>query len=302
MTQSQNVEYDMYERVIKCCNENTATVTLNPAFQADLALLESKVAEINRLLGLLESGNAHSETKQDIKTAMVAFGLDVCTNLFAYGLVIQDKAIQKLSKHTKTSLGTGKEEEILQRCQNIAKKARELMSELQTKRGMQETLLTKFEESIVQFKAIKPEPRSAIQEKSTLIEEMAKAFEGADLAMTLLTSSAVNLKGIADDFYARFDKATGTISPRTSTTKIKFDVTDGITNEKITDYQYESTALNLNKTMMNARSLLIPTPHHEGSDFAISSEGYETAVKENVKIIKGKINIIKVVLMPMKAA
>ena len=302
MTRSQNVVYDMYERVIKCCNENTVTVALNPAFQADLALLESKVADMRRLSGLIESGNAHSEIKQKIKATMVVYGLDVCTNLFSYGLVIGDAAIQKLSKHTKTSLGTGKEEEILQRCQNIAKKAREFVTELQTKRGMQETLLTNFEESITQFRAIKPEPRSAIQEKSTLKEALTTAFEGADMAMTLLTSSAVNFKGIADDFYARFEKATGVISARTSTTKIKFDVTDGVTNQKIKDYQYESLALNLNKMAMNARSLLIPTSHHEGSDFAISSEGYETAVKENVKIKKGKINIIKVVLMPFRAA
>ena len=300
MTKDQNVKYDMYERVTKCCKENPAAVALNATFKADLAALDTSISEIRRLSKLINSDNAHFETKQGIKADMIALGLDVCANLFAYGLVIKDKNIEKMGKQTKTSLSTGKEEEILERCQLIAEKARELLKELQAKRGMPEMLLTKLENATVQFRDIKPEPRSAIQNKSTLIEKLAEAFANAEVAMTLMASSAVNFKGVADDFYARFEKATGIIASKTSTTKIKFVVSDGVTKESIKNFQYESTTLNLPKTLMQAKSALIPTTHHKGSDFTVSSDGYETAYIESTKIIKGKTNIIKVELMPVK--
>ena len=189
MTQEQISKFNMIERTVKFVKDNTATVETNLAFQTDFNLLESQYTEMLRLSKLIEAGNAHTENKQSIRANMIAHGLDVCTNLNCLGIVNNDKALCKMSSYTKSSLGAGKEEEVLLRCQNIADKARELLVELKTKRGMKAALLDQFEDDVIQFRAIKPEPISAQQEKSTLKTELNAVFIQADTALILLARS-----------------------------------------------------------------------------------------------------------------
>jgi hypothetical protein len=195
---------------------------------------------------------------------------------------------------------------MLERCQNIADKARGLLTELETKRGMKEVVLTKFETAIAQYRAQKPLPRSSQQDKSMLIDKLEAVFDEADVLMTLLSSSVLNFndvneasQSIASDFVARFKMASMVISAKASKTKTKFIVENGETKEKITDYNLSSTALNLNKTLLGERSMSLPTVHHKGSDFVISKDGFETVVLENQKIKRGKTNVFKVVLKPV---
>ena len=302
MTQEQICKFEMFERVIKYCNENAATVALIPAFQSDKIALENILPKIRQLAALVEADNAHTENKQSIKTDMVALGVDVCTNLMGYGLMTKDMALTKMSTHTKSSLGRGKEEEILQRCQSIAAKARMLLAQLMAKRGMHEELLTQFEDYVAQFQTIKPEPRSAMQEKTMLLTELLALFDEADLAMTLLSGSAVNFRNVADDFLARFEKATSIFAPKTARTKIKVIAENMLTKTKISGFHLESSALNLTKQIAEAKPTAFFAMYHEGSDFVITKEGFEPVILENIKIIKGKVNVIRVQMTPLKAA
>ena len=77
-------------------------------------------------------------------------------------------------------------------------------------------------------------------------------------------------------------------------------VINGETNEKMTDYTVDSSALNMNKMTMLAQASPMSTKYHKGADFVISKEGFETAVLDAEQIKKGKNNVIKVVLMPSK--
>ena len=302
MTRDQISKFNMIERAVKFVKDNTATVATNPAFQADFNLLESQYNEILRLTKRIESDSGHTQNKQTIRASMIARGLDVCKHLNCLGIVNKDNLLIKMSDHSKSSLGTGKEEEVLLRCQNIADKARELLSELTTKRGMKEALLTQFEDDIIQFRAIKPEPISAQQEKSVLKSELNAVFDTADMALTLLAGSAINFKEDNDAFLARFEKATSIIAYQTSTTKAKFVFINGETKERMTAVGVESTALNLNKILMTEKDMTMQTTFHEGSDFAFTKEGFQKAFMQNMKIIKGKTNLIEVIMMPLKAA
>lgn len=239
MNADQNSKFEMYERTIKLCNDNSTKVALNPAFQEDKEILENLLPNMSRLSKAINVGNAHAENKQTIKKNMIASGLDVCTNLNGYGKKMGDETLVKMSTYTKSTLAKGKESEILERCQNIADKARGLVAELIAKRGMKESLLTNYEGLVQEYRDIKPEPRGAIQEKSALIKELDTAFEKADAAFALMVGSAVNLKGEADEFLVRFAKAIEIIAPRTSSTKINFIVQNSATNEKITEYKVE---------------------------------------------------------------
>ncbi len=302
MTLDQSSKFNMIERTVKFVKDNTETVATNPAFQADCNLLESQYNEILRLTKLIESDEGHTQNKQAIKTDMIAHGLDVCKHLNCLGIVNKDSVLMKMSDHSKSSLGAGKEEDVIVRCQKIAEKARGLLSELTTKRGMKEALLTQFEDDIVQFRVIKPGPISAKQEKSVLKSELNAVFDTADMALTLLAGSAINFKEDNDAFLARFEKATSIIAFQTSTTKTKFVFINGETKERMTAVGVESTALNLKKILMTDKDMTVQTTYHEGSDFVFTKEGFETAYMDNKKIIKGKINVIEVIMMPLKAA
>ncbi len=310
MNADQNSRFEMYQRTIKLCNDNPTKVALNPAFQEDKEILENLLPKMSQLSRVIKGGNAHAENKVKIKNNMVAAGLDVCTNLNGYGKKMGDDALVKMSTYTKSTLSKGKESDILERCQNIADKARGLVTELIAKRGMKESLLTNYEGLVQEYKEIKPEPRGAIQEKSALIKELDAEFVKADAAFALMVGSAVNLKGEADEFLMRFAKAIEIIAPRTSATKINFIVENDETKEKIMEYQVESGIVNVTRTPMVARSLAVPIPPQKkgekkekgaGTDFTIISNGYEPRVLKGVKIKRGKINTIKVDMVPINA-
>ena len=307
MTKEQSVNYDMYERVVLCGKENAVTVARNPVFQGELAALENLLPEMRRLSGLINTTNDHADTKQSAKTEMVSLGVDVCANLGGYGVLTKDKTLAKLANASKSSLGTGKAEEILERCQGIADKAEELLPELMAKRGMPKILLAQFRAAIEAFRTKKTAPRSSLQDKSVLIGKLEGVFDDADVVMTLLTSSAVNFKTVADafkteaaDFLKRFTIASTVIGARVSKTKAKFVVDNGETKEKITNFGVESTTLNIARTLMSEKTSVLTTKHHKGSDFIISSDGFESAFVERQKLIRGKVNVIKVTLMPKK--
>ncbi len=301
MNAEQNSRFDMWERVLKVCNENPTELDLNPIFKADKEALESLLPTVRDLSKRIKLGNSHAETKQKIKDKMIALGLDVCINLSSYAIVTKDDPLKNMSKHTKSSLSSGKEEEVIERNQNIADKARALLTELTTKRGMKAALLTDYEAAIGEYTDVKTEPRNAIQGKSTLITQLDAAMTEGDTTFELLKASAVNLKDTAAVFFNRFDTACALIAPKTTTTKTTFVVTHGETKEKITDYAVDSTALKMNKMTILGQAAPISTKHHKGADFSISREGFETAILENTPIKKGKNNIIKVALMPVKA-
>ncbi|MBL7813532.1 MAG: hypothetical protein JNL70_00910 [Saprospiraceae bacterium] len=316
MTQDQSSKYDMYQRAIKLCNDNPDIVALNPAFKEDKEVLEALLPTMNQLSKSINAGNAHAVNKKNIKDKMIEAGLDVCTNLKGYGKKVGDEAIIKMSDYSKTSLCKGKENEVLERCQTIADKARELLSELIAKRGMKKALLMTFEDLIQQYNDIKPEPRSAVQERSTLIEKLNAEFKKADEAFALMVSSAVNMKGEADDFLKRFEKAIVIIAPKTSATKINFVVENSVTKENIVEYKVESDIINVTRTPTAARSLVMSLPPQKkaqkgqkgekkekkaGTDFTITSDGFEPVVLTAQKIKRGKINTIKVAMVPISA-
>lgn len=298
MTAEQNSRFDAWERTVKVCNENPKDVALDATFKADKDSLESLLPNIRQLSKLANADNAYSEIKLNAKNTMVAMGMNVCTVLSGYALVTKSDDLKKMSKQSKTSLGDGKEEQIIERNGNIADKTRSLLPDLMAKRGMKESLLTDYEAAIDTYKNVKADPRSAIQNRSVLLSELETAMADGDDAFALLKASAINLMDIAPAFLTRFDAACGIIAPRTSTTKINFEVINGATQERMTNYAVSSNALNLrNHTFMGDT---LASKSHKSADVTISCEGFESVTLDAERFKKGKNNTVRVVLMPIK--
>lgn len=300
MNAEQNSRFDAWERTVKLCNDNPKEVALDATFQADKTALENLLPNIRQLSKQANEENAHAEIKLKTKDAMIAAGLHVCMALSGYALITKDNDLKKKSKQSKSSLGEGKEEQIIERNQNLADKTRALLPELMAKRGMKESLLTDYEAAIERYKTVKTDPRSAIQNKTALLTTLDAAIAEAEDASTLLKSSAVNLKDSAPAFLTRFNAACGIIAPRTSATKTIFDVVNGETQERITNYSISSAAMNLKNHKVTASTLMKKS--HRAADITIACEGFESANLNEQTLKKGKTNTVKVVLMPVKAA
>ena len=298
MTQLQINKLDAFERVVKNFGQNPAVVALNATFQADAKTLETKVVSLRSLITRVSATNAFAETKQSIKSNMLEFAQDICLIMTAYGVQVGNAEAIKVSKFTKSTLSKGTGEEIYQRCVGIGEKTRELVAELKDKRGMPESLLKQFEGSVAQFKDIKSEPQGAIQERKISNTELEKLFGEADVAMTMLVSSSIYLKGIADEFLSRFHNDRTIAAVQGSTTKANIDVQHGITGEKIFNFRVDSTHLNLSHKSTSVKDKTVTTNYHKAAELAISSEGFHTAyVTERLK--KGQINKIIVKLIPI---
>ena len=307
MTQLQNAKYDTYERIVHLCQAHTATIDLLPVFKSDLAGLDNLLPEMLRLSGLITAESAVSDTKIIAKDNMIALTLDVCLNLGGYGIKTKDKSLEAIGKNSKSSLALGKEEAVIERCQAVAAKARELLKELISTRGMSESLLAKLDVAIAEFRALKPAPRRSLQDKSVLVAQLENLFEDAAIALTLMTGSAVNFKELpaehqlaVAEFLARFERAMVTIASKKAATKVKFQFIDGVTKEKMTDVAISSGALNLTHIFRTEDTRAVNAVAHKGSDFTFAKTGYETATRENVHIKRGQITLVKVVMLPTK--
>ena len=298
MTQLQINKLDAFERVIKNFNQNPTVVARNATIQADLKRLESKVADIRSLITRVTATNGLADTKQAIKVSMLELAQDICLIMTAYGIQVGDAAAIKASKFNKSTLAKGTAEEVYQRNVGIAEKARELVAELTDKRGMPESILKQFENSVAQFKDIKSEPQGAIQERKISNTELEKAFEDADTAMMTLVSSSVYLKGVADEFLVRFHNDRTVTGVKKLVTKANLDVEHGVTGEKIFNFEVNSAHLNLSHKSTSAKHKIVAVGHHKAAELAISSEGFHTAyVTQRMK--KGQMNKIIVKLMPV---
>jgi hypothetical protein len=301
MNQDNQSTLNKWKRAVKCCNESPNETALNLAFKADKEALENLLPKITELSKVLDIENDHAENKKNIKAMLIEACLDVCVNLSGYAVLTNDAALTKLSEQTKSSLSKGKEADVLQRCQDIADKAREIFPDLAAKRGMPEVFLTTLEDLVKQYEAAIPEPKDAQKEKSNALTELDKLFAEGEGLFKLLVGSSINLKPVAADFLGRFNKAATHIALPSSPTKINFLVTNAVTKEKISDFLQTSEALGMSKVLNTSDSPTVCSPN-KNADFIIEREGFEPAILTNLYVKKGQINTFRVKLTPIKPA
>ena len=300
MNQENQSTFNTWKRTVKCCNESPKETAMNPAFKEDKEALENHLPKLLQLSKALDVENDHAERKQAIREAMIEAGLDICINLNGYGLKMGDATLAKMGDHNKSSLSKGKEADILQRNQDIAEEARKIFPDLNAKRGMPETFLTKYEDLVKQYEAAIPEPKEALKEKTAAYTELEKAFAEGEGLFKLLVGSSINLKTTADEFLVRFNKASIHIPPPISTTKINFLVTNAVTKEKISDFTQTSETMSMKAVKNTSDSATVILPH-KNADFIIEREGFEPAILTNLHIKKGQVNTFRVKLTPIKA-
>lgn len=301
MDNKQSSKFKMYQAVAKVCQTNATDIATNPAFKAEADEFVALIPEIRRVNGLIgDDLKPVAITKNQAKDAMVESALDMAKNIKAVGLINKDENLKSIGDVTKSGLSAGKEEDILQRCQRIAKKARTILPALND-RGMDSNLLDELDSLIEDFETKKPEPQSIKKEKTTLIAQLGKLFDRGDDLLELMLLTLPNFKRSNPTFFERFENASVMETPVSKTTKARFLPKDLATNELLTNFSVECPTLGFKAFINGVSNPALEIKNHADVQLIFTKEGYETVVLEHEKITKGQINNFEVKMQAVAA-
>lgn len=301
MDKVQGVKFKMYQSIEKVCSKYPTEVALIAAFKAEADEFVALIPEIRRVDGLI--GNDHTvaaTTKKEIKDTMLEMAFDVNKNIKAVSLKNNDTELKSLSSITFSALGAGKEEDVLQRCQRIATKAREILPAL-NERGMETDVLDELDDAIAEFTDKKPMPKDSRKAKSALILKLGNLFNQADDLMELMLLTLPNFKKSNPAFYDAFDKASITETPITRSTKSRFIPKDAVTSEKLTNFTVSIPAINFTTFINGESNPAFEMQNNKEVQIIISKEGYQAVTLDKKKIKRGQINTFAVKMQPVAA-
>ena len=299
MNNNQSAKFKMYQSVEKVCREFATDFATKPTFKTEAEEFVALIPEIRRIDSLIgDDRTVVALTKNQVKDNMIALTIDVSKNVRAVGLKTNDETLKVMAQVSVSALSAGKEEVVLQRCQRIATKAREILPAL-NERGMESTLLDELDEAIEVFKGKKPEPQYMRKEKSALIAQLAELFEKGDILIELMALTMPNFKKSNPDFFDRFAAASVIETPITRTTKGKFLPENETTGELLTNFNVAIPTTGFSAFINGKDNPTLEMPYHKDAQIVFTKEGFETSMLEHEKIVRGQVNRFSVKMKPV---
>ena len=299
MNNNQSAKFKMYQSVEKVCREFATDFETKPTFKTEAEEFLALIPEIRRIDSLIgDDRTVVALTKNQVKDNMIDLTVDVSKNIRAVGLKTNDETLKVMAQMSVSALSAGKEEMVLQRCQRIATKAREILPAL-NERGMESTLLDELDEAIEVFKGKKPEPQHMRKEKSALIAQLAKQFEKGDILLELMALTLPNFKKSNPDFFDRFEAASVIETPITKSTKGKFLPENEATSELLTNFNVAIPTTGFSAFINGKDNPALEIPHHKDAQIVFTKEGFQTETLEHEKIVRGQVNRFAVKMKPI---
>ena len=299
MNNNQSAKFKMYQSVEKVCREFATDIATKPIFKTEADEFVALIPEIRRIDGLIgDDRTVVALTKNQVKDSMIDLTIDVSKNIRAVGLKTNDETLKAIASTSVSALSAGKEEMVLQRCQRIATKAREILTAL-NERGMASTLLDELDEAIEVFKGKKPEPQHIRKEKSALIAQLGKQFETGDSLLELMALTLPNFKKSNPDFFNRFEAASVIETPITKTTKGKFLPENETTGDLLTNFNVAIPTTGFSAFINGKDNPSLEIPHHRDAQIVFTKEGFEMATLEHEKIVRGQMNRFVLKMKPI---
>lgn len=299
MNNNQSAKFKMYQSVEKVCREFATDFETKPTFKTEAEEFLALIPEIRRIDSLIgDDRTVVALTKNQVKDNMIDLTVDVSKNIRAVGLKTNDETLKVMAQVSVSALSAGKEEMVLQRCQRIATKAREILPAL-NERGMESTLLDELDEAIEVFKGKKPEPQHMRKEKSALIAQLAKQFEKGDILLELMALTLPNFKKSNPDFFDRFEAASVIETPITKSTKGKFLPENEATSELLTNFNVAIPTTGFSAFINGKDNPALEIPHHKDAQIVFTKEGFQTETLEHEKIVRGQVNRFAVKMKPI---
>lgn len=208
MRKKQENKLSMYLAVQKVIRDHLATWTALNGFNSAQTSFTSKIDEISNYRQVQEQNTTGlTENKWLKRQQMVERSLLVSGVIISYASEIEDRELISLVAYTETELLQCADTIARDRCLLIYNKATAL-GNLLSANGINNTLLTALNNSISEFTALMPKPRTASTSKSNATKKIDAAFRSADkILKERIDLLMLHFKTSKSDFYTMYTKA-----------------------------------------------------------------------------------------------
>lgn len=301
-----------------------------PAIGTDyLALIDKRAAIAVSLGNAYVTTTAVTERKQTTRQTVVTVGRRLAAAAVGYASSVNDPTLRREFERFKVELSAVKDADLSVVAGNLQKKLAEVAQHL-ADRGVSPDDLAHFEAATAQFKADAPTVKNTRDASSTENAEAKKLIaEARDIIVFQIGGTLEHIQNKIPSVYAAFLKAAERSKPAVASTLLTVTTIDDATNGPLesvsVDLISETTAKQAaQKTVKKAikqsvrqkarastkaqqsrtstaGEVVLKQKITRGEVWAISKEGYETAIVTLPKLALGKSHTLEVRLTPIKA-
>lgn len=203
-----------------------ATLATLPEFDTKLVLFTDTVAQI-RAQSESQTTNrvGYRMVKDDLKTVMTRYAIDVATRIRAYAINSQDTVLREEMNQRMSNLFRRPDTICADICQYIHGKGTLLLTDLATY-GVTVDMLTDLNKSINNYVAYIPKPRAGIVEQKQATTTMRALFAASDGVLKTMDALVTMLQFQDPDFYSVYYSSRKIIQPSYRTISLKGTITD----------------------------------------------------------------------------
>ncbi len=303
MNALKNARVNMITAVVALFKTNQEAYPFAPALAEDAEELRLLLPEIEASLEKAALSTTDiTSAKQGLKVSIVAAAKKMIGSGNAHAAHKGDKQLKEQLKQFEKQIIKAKDSELHLYCGNLMTQLKTLNPNDLAKRGLQAADITAFEGQVSQFKGDVPKTKSVRSETSTevskseVLTNQACAIVNDRIAPTLL-----HIKDSIPNFYAKFEKAATIKKPTSTTTQLKVNAIDDLTDEKIV-----GATIQENKKAFDVKKVFTQKAANKKAKITepviplleIVKEGYLPYQLPLPNLKRGKINIITVRLIP----
>lgn len=220
MNKYQNAKLDSYKLVVKEARNNKQTTDLIPKFAKGIDRLEVIVTELDKLKTEQEADiTGIAEDKGALQEELSDYVLDVAGAVHSYAQSNKDFTLMARVNFKPTSIERMNQHDLISAAETTRTEAAKLPLEVLAEEGISAQELAAFTKLIEDFRNIKPAPREAIIDRSSVTERVKGLFtEAQELIKGSLERLASQYKKKNPDFYLKYKAARNIIYPRATNT------------------------------------------------------------------------------------
>ncbi len=289
MTSKQEAKLNMYDSVIKHCEDNSALIKTIPALQNTISAFKITVSAIgNAVQQQLQSGRGYTTTKEENKKALCTFANRVAGAIYAWATDQKDHVIMEKTKTSPTAITRWRDEELLPGCMiyyNLAKANEASLADY----GLSTAVIDAFKTAIDSYGSTVPGPRNAAANKTAYGKSLITLFRDADLQLKGKIDKLINGISTAEQQFLNGYKANRMIvDSGHTTTQLSITVTDGENDNPIKGAMITIDGTAVDKLTDKEGSTSIKPIKPGQYHITIRKEGFSTATTEDVKVTLGQ--------------
>lgn len=227
MNALQEAKLKMYRTTESYCNDHTAIIASNVAFQTAFNNFKTNIAHI------ISTAQADDVPITGITMDKIKSKEKVCRMtaetagvIYAYASTVGDNTLKMEVDLTVSDLTRMREDSLAARCQNIHDAGVENLSALGDY-GITQDALNSLQTAIDTYSADTPKTRTAISHRKTMTANLAALFDETDqLLKDRMDKLVQTFKAAHPDFVQTYEATRRIVKPPTTATQLKGTITD----------------------------------------------------------------------------